>query len=254
MTLPLSTFVIPDWPVSSAVKALVTTRLGGISTGSYGLAGHRAGGLNLADHVGDDPTAVVHNRALLPTPPAVWLRQVHGSVVVEVHQVQGVPEADAAIATRPGRACAVLTADCLPVLLADRHGRCVGAAHAGWRGLSLGVLEQTVAALRAVVPDAELCAFLGPAIGPGSYEVGDDVVQVFLRQDSQAAWALRPGKQPGKFWLNLYELARQRLSRVGVSNIHGGDRDTLTESEVFYSFRRDGVSGRMASLVWLDRA
>jgi YfiH family protein len=146
----------------------------------------------------------------------------------------------------------VLTADCLPVLFADRLGRCVGAAHAGWRGLSLGVLEQTVLALRAAVPDAELCAYLGPAIGPESYEVGAEVVQVFLRHEAAAAEAIRPGVKPGKFMLDLYTLARQRLARVGVTELYGGDYDTLAEPEVFYSFRRDGVSGRMASVVWLD--
>jgi YfiH family protein len=252
MTLPPPNFLIPDWPVSGRVKALLTTRQGGVSTGAYGLAGHQPGGFNLGDHVGDDAEAVAHNRALLPCPPPFWLRQVHGNAVIDVHQAPDLPEADAAIATAPGRACVVMTADCLPVLFADRLGRCVGAAHAGWRGLSLGVLEQTVLALRAAVPDAELCAYLGPAIGPDSYEVGAEVVQVFLRHEATAAEAIRPGVKPGKFMLDLYTLARQRLSRLGLTDIYGGDRDTFTESDVFYSFRRDGVSGRMASLVWLD--
>jgi YfiH family protein len=252
MTLPSPNFLMPDWPVSSRVKALMTTRQGGVSTGAYGLAGHQPGGFNLGDHVGDDAEAVAHNRALLPCPPPFWLRQVHGNAVIDVHQAPGSPEADAAIATAPGRACVVMTADCLPVLFADRLGRCVGAAHAGWRGLSLGVLEQTVLALRAAVPDAELCAYLGPAIGPGSYEVGTEVAQVFLRQDAEAERALYPASQPGKFMLDLYTLARQRLARVGVTELYGGDYDTVAEPEVFYSFRRDGVSGRMASVVWLD--
>ncbi|MFN7668480.1 MAG: peptidoglycan editing factor PgeF [Burkholderiales bacterium] len=254
MTLPSPNFLIPDWPVSGRVKALITTRQGGVSAGAYGLAGHQPGGFNLGDHVGDDAEAVAHNRALLPAPSPVWLRQVHGATVVNLDQrlPERLPEADAAIATQPARSCVVLTADCLSVLFADRLGRCVGSAPAGWRGLSLGVLEQTVLALRAVVPDAELCAYLGPAIGPGSYEVGSEVAQVFLRQDAEAERALHPASQPGKFMLDLYTLARQRLARVGVTDLYGGDYDTLAEPEVFYSFRRDGVSGRMASVVWLD--
>jgi YfiH family protein len=247
-------FLIPDWPVSGRVKALMTTRQGGVSTGPYGLAGNKPGGLNLGDHVGDDVVAVAHNRGLLPTPAPVWLRQVHGITVCNIDQTdpREHPEADAAVATQPGRACAVLTADCLPILLADRQGRCIGAAHAGWRGLSLGVLEQTVLALRAAVPDAELCAYLGVAIGPDSYEVGAEVARLFTHQHADAALALRSAPESGKFLLDLYQIARQTLSRLGVSAVYGGTRDTFTESEVFYSFRRDGVSGRMASLVWLE--
>jgi YfiH family protein len=254
MAQPAPIFLVPDWPVLGRVKALTTTRQGGVSIGPYGLAGHRPGGLNLGDHVGDDAKAVEHNRALLPGPPPLWLRQGHGDAVVDVGQTQVSPEADAAIATEPGRACAVLTADCLPVLFADRQGRCVGAAHAGWRGLSLGVLEKTVGALRAAVPDAELCAFLGPAIGPDSYEVGAEVAQLFLRHDAAAAHALRAGERSGQFFLDLYALARLRLHHLGISDVYGGERDTLIEAEVFYSFRRDGLSGRMASLVWLEDA
>jgi YfiH family protein len=230
----------------------MTTRQGGVSTGCYGLHGNVAGGLNLADHVGDDPIAVAHNRALLPAPSPLWLRQVHGTTVIHVNQAEGVPDADAAIASAPGRACVVLTADCLPVLFADRDGRCVGAAHAGWRGLVQGVLENTVTAMKTLVPDAELCAFLGPAIGPDSYEVGDDVVQAFLCQDAATMAAIRTTSRPGKYLLDLYALAKQRLIRVGVNYIGGGERDTLKEPKVFYSFRRDGVCGRMASLIWLD--
>lgn len=246
--LPL---IRPDWRVAPRVQALITTRQGGVSVGPYGRVGGSPGGLNVAAHVGDLPSLVEQNRARLPVPSPTWLEQVHGVHVVVAGQYKTPPKADAVISSQPGQTCVVLTADCLPVLLADREGRCVGAAHAGWRGLLNGVLEATVRALRATCPDTDLVAYLGPAIGPQSYEVGAEVVEAFERFDRAAQLAVRPGRVPGKYWLDLYTLARQRLGGQGVMQISGGDADTYADSARFYSFRRDGVCGRMASCVWL---
>lgn len=257
----------PAWNVSPRVRAFVTTRAGGVSLPPYGRwAGDReaAGGLNLGLHTGDDPAHVECNRARLLSlagARAAWLEQVHGDVVVRADEVPlDVPvRADASVTAVPGVACLVMVADCLPVLLCDPLGRAVGAAHAGWRGLAAGIIEKTarrVAALAQCAP-ATLHAYLGPAIGPAAFEVGDDVRAAFLAaagQEEQAATArafVPRGGTSGKHLADLYALARLRLARLGVSEIAGGDLCTVTDRERFYSYRRDRVTGRMAALVWL---
>ncbi len=249
----------PEWPDAPAnVGALATTRRGGFSRGPYD-DGAGGGGLNLGMHVGDDPATVQRNRALvaaaLPGPPA-WISQVHGIAVVDAAGVQpGQPVrvADASIATAPGVVCAVMTADCLPVLFADLAGTVVGAAHAGWRGLAAGMRE-TVAAMRAAGA-GELTAWLGPAIGPAQFEVGGEVLDAFLsahadERQVRAAFAPFPGR-PGKYLADMNALARLLLARDGVTRVWGGNHCTATERELFYSYRRDGVTGRLASMVWL---
>ncbi len=182
-----------------------------------------------------------------------WLRQVHSARVVELGREPNLnPEADAAFTREPGQVCAVLTADCLPVLFCDRAGGVVAAAHAGWRGLAGGVLEATVAAMR--VPPNEILAWMGAAIGPQAFEVGDEVRGTFVAQHPEAAAAFlpHPAAAPGKWLADLYQLARIRLSHAGVEAIYGGGRCTFSEADHFYSYRRDGLTGRMASLIWLD--
>ena len=248
----------PQWPVPARVRAFVTVRAGGVSAGAFGLDGGAPGGLNLGDHVGDDPVSVAENRArlraMLPG-PVRWLQQVHGTAVHDADAPwdgEEAPVADAAVATRPGTVLAVMTADCLPILLADASGRAVGAAHAGWRGLAAGVAETTVDALRARVgADAPLLAWLGPAIGPAAFEVGDEVREAFCDADAASAHAFAPGAAPGKWWADLYALARRRLASRGVDRIHGGGLCTVADPRRFYSHRRDRRSGRFASLVWL---
>jgi YfiH family protein len=240
-------WIVPDWPAPPQVRALITTRAGGASRGAYA-------GLNLGLHSGDDIEAVTRNRASLrqwlPAEP-LWLRQVHGTKVIEADTAGGNPEADAALARRPGKVCAALTADCLPLLLCDQAGTTVAAVHAGWRGLCAGVIEQTLQAMGRSPMD--VLAYLGPAIGPEAYEVGAEVREAFIATDpegeSEAAFV--PGA-PGKFYADLYALARRRLARGGVSKVFGGKYCTYTERERFYSYRRDGATGRMASLIWIE--
>jgi YfiH family protein len=248
--------IIPDWPAPANVRALQTTRAGGVSVGAYAT-------LNLGDHVGDDPVAVVRNRALLrATLPAepVWLKQVHGNIVADADRTVGVPDADAALARQPGKVCVVMTADCLPLLVCDEAGTVVAAAHAGWRGLAGGVVEATVAAMN-VAPE-RLLVWLGPAIAPQAFEVGEEVRQAFMAHDPAAAKAFAPspalsaqhsalGTQ--KWLADIFLLARQRLALLGVKRVYGGGLCTYTDAERFYSYRRDRVTGRMASLIWLDR-
>ncbi|MGJ9416180.1 peptidoglycan editing factor PgeF [Massilia sp. CMS3.1] len=251
--------VIPDWPDAPAnIGALATTRRGGVSRVPYD-DGSAGGGLNLGLHVGDDPAAVAGNRArlqaLLPGRPA-WISQVHGADVVDAATVgidQSVRVGDASIATEAGVVCAILTADCLPVLFADRAGRVVGAAHAGWRGLAGGVLGQTVAAMRAAGAD-DITAWMGPAIGPQAFEVGQDVFDSFARAlpgiDVGFAFAARP-EHEGKYLADMCGLARRMLARDGVTSVFGGTDCTALQLDRFYSYRRDGVTGRQASLIWL---
>lgn len=236
-------FLIPDWPLPAGVQALCTTRRGGGSRGPWAA-------FNLGDHVGDDPAAVAANRARLarrlPEPP-LWLRQVHGVGVADADHAAGVPEADAAVARRPGRVCAVLTADCLPVLFCDTAGQVVAAAHAGWRGLCSGVLEATVRAM--AVPPSTLLAWLGPAIGAAAFEVGGEVRSAFLARDPEAETAFVRGA--GDRWLaDLYALARLRLRAAGLVSVSGGGLCTVGDAERWFSYRRDGVTGRMATLIW----
>ncbi len=190
-------------------------------------------------------------RPLLPAEPA-WLTQVHGTTVVDAATVAtDPPQADASIATRPGVVCAILTADCLPVLLCDRAGRVVGAAHAGWRGLAGGVLERTVAAMRAAGAD-EILAWLGPAIGPQAFEVGEEVRQVFVERDAGVGDAFVPvAHRAGKYHADLYRLARERLRQAGIESVSGGGLCTYSDRRRFFSYRRDGVTGRIGSFIWL---
>jgi purine-nucleoside/S-methyl-5'-thioadenosine phosphorylase / adenosine deaminase len=241
-------WIVPDWPVAAGVHALATTRAGGASCGAYA-------GLNLATRVGDDPRVVESNLAVLrqhlPSDP-IWLEQVHGTDIVDVERAasRSAPaRADGAVARTRGRVCAVLTADCLPVLLASRAGDVVGIAHAGWRGLAGGVIEATLE--RMAAPPAEVVAWLGPGISQSAYEVGQDVYDAFVGRDAGALEAFRPAA-PGKYRADLYALARRRLGAAGVAAVHGGGYCTYGEPERFYSYRRERTTGRMATLVWID--
>ena len=235
----------PDWPAPEGIRALVTTRRGGVSTGAYE-------SLNLATHVGDDPAAVTVNRhrlrhALgLPAEPA-WLEQVHGARVAVLPRKDHAP-ADAAVTRVHGQVCAVLVADCLPVFLASRTGDRVGIAHAGWRGLAAGVVEATIQAMEA--DPGTLIAWLGPSIGPRAFEVGSEVRDAFTGRDAGAAAAFRPGRD-GRFLADLPALARRRLAAAGVAEVHGGALCTHEDRARFFSYRRDGATGRMAALAWL---
>ncbi len=239
-----SSLIVPDWPAPSNVRFLQTTRLGGFSLLPYD-------SLNLGAHVGDDPVRVERNRNLLndmlPSEP-LWLEQVHGTSVALAEVAGCHPVADACISRKKNAVCVVMTADCLPVLLCDQAGSVVGAVHAGWRGLLDGVIEATVAAM--AIPGTHLLAWLGPAIGPQAFEVGPEVRAAFVASDATADTAF--AAHGDKFLADLYALARQRLAKLGVSRVHGGNFCTYTERERFFSYRRDGVTGRMASLIWLS--
>ncbi len=238
--------ILPDWPAPGNVHACMTTRSAGTSSGSYA-------GLNLGDHTGDDAGAVARNRAqlrqLLPADPC-WLKQVHGHAVCRADDPASSRAADAAVARQPRVVCAVLTADCLPVLLCDRAGGVVAAAHAGWRGLAGGVLEATVAAMG--VSPGELLAWLGAAIGPQAFQVGTEVREAFVADLPACAEAFTPDAAPGKWRADIYQLARLRLARAGVADIFGGGLCTVTDAARFYSYRRDGATGRMASCIWRE--
>ncbi len=240
--------ILPDWPAPPTVRALSTTRPGGVSTDGYA-------SLNLATHVGDAPDCVAENRArlqgLLPSEP-MWLEQVHGTDVAPWRDAEGPVTADAAFTSSANAVCVVMTADCLPVLFCDRSGTVVAAAHAGWRGLLGGVLEHTLRAMQ--VPGEHVLAWLGPAIGPRAFEVGDEVREAFIAADPVHREAFVAAGRPGKWLANLYRLATQRLRAAGVLAIHGGDRCTYEESGTFFSYRRDGLTGRQASLVWLTES
>ena len=239
-------FVQPDWRLPG-VRVLSTTRAGGVSEGAFA-------SLNLALHVGDDPLAVTENRrrlrgvAGLPAEP-LWLEQVHGIDVVVHSRQPGVARADASVAFEPGRVCAVMTADCLPVVLADRDGTRIGVAHAGWRGLAGGVIEATVAALD--VRPGELMAWLGPAIGPAAFEVGPEVRQAFVERDAAAAACFESNSR-GRHQADLAGLARLALARAGVSEVTASGECTAGDRSRYFSHRRDGASGRMATLAWLE--
>ncbi|MDO5102717.1 MAG: peptidoglycan editing factor PgeF [Lautropia sp.] len=220
-------------------------------------SGIESGGLNLGLNCDDDPAHVAINRqrvAQLIGQPVSWLTQVHGVEVLDSPDVLASPEADAQISTRPGLALAVLVADCLPVLLADRQGRVIGAAHAGWRGLAGGVLDNTVARMQAHAPAADLVAWLGPSIGPTAFEVGDEVRAAFLSRHPEAADAFTPREKPGKWLADLPGLARQRLLAAGVGEVLSAGACTWSDPARFWSYRRDPRCGRMAGLIWLTPA
>lgn len=235
--------IVPDWPAPPNVMALQTTRKGGFSGGPYD-------SLNLGDHVGDDPLLVERNRQslneILPSEP-VWLNQVHGVNVIDAGQAGCRPTADACIARRGNAICTVMTADCLPILLCDTEGGVVGAVHAGWRGLANGVIEATIMAMG--LPGDRFMAWLGPAIGPQAFEVGEEVRQAFVRHDPAAISAFTA--RGDKYLADLYALARHRLSALGVARVYGGRYCTLSDEERFFSYRRDGCTGRMASMIWI---
>ncbi|MFX1762000.1 peptidoglycan editing factor PgeF [Paraburkholderia sp. A1RI-2L] len=280
----------PDWHVAPRVRAIVTTRNGGVSLPPFGRwragaasladAAHEGGvelpcGLNLGRSSGDDLEHVEANRSRLLAyagVPAAWLKQVHGPVVVdaaaalESARAGALLEADASVTDQPGIACAVMVADCMPVLICDGAGRAVGAAHAGWRGLAAGVIEKTAQRVAALAGCAasELHAYLGPAIGPKAFEVGEDVRAAFMdhveaidgarrdavRVGTASAFVPRP-EAPGKYLADLGCLARLRLAEIGVTHISGGGLCTFTDREWFYSYRRERMTGRMAALIWL---
>jgi len=223
-------FLSPDWPAPPNVRAAMTTRALDLATGR------------------DEDRRRLREALALPAEPG-WLRQVHGTGVVRLEPGGGPPpEADASYATRPGVVCAIMAADCLPVLLCDDAGTTVAAAHAGWRGLAAGVLEATVRAMGR--PSGTLLAWLGAAIGPASFEVGAEVREAFLAADAEAAACFRPSPAPDKFLADLYGLARRRLARAGVRRVFGGGLDTFADPARFFSYRREGRCGRMAALVW----
>ncbi|MFZ6753661.1 peptidoglycan editing factor PgeF [Undibacterium sp. Dicai25W] len=251
--------LLPDWrEVPSNVRAMSTLRSGGCSTGVYGDM-HGTSGLNLGDHVSDDIAAVMANRtklnASLPN-DVIFLSQVHGNIVAQVETLVPGICADAVVSSTPGLVCAVLTADCLPVLFSDATGCVVAAAHAGWRGLASGVLQSTVHEMR-LRGAGEISAWLGPAIGPKKFEVGQDVYDVFTGQDKDAINSfvkISSNDIVGaerKYLADIYQLARNVLNSAGVNDITGGDYCTVTDKQKFYSYRRDGVTGRMASLIWI---
>ena len=247
MSLGWADLLLPDWPAPASVRACVTTRAGGVSAAPFD-------SLNLGDHVDDDPQAVAENRrrlqALLGCRPA-WLQQVHGIAVVEADPA-ALAVADASWSASPGVACAIMTADCLPVLFCERSGRRVAAAHAGWRSLAGGVLEASVAALDC--PAEQVLAWLGPAIGPQAFEVGAEVREAFVARHAKAAAAFVPSVNAGRFMADLYQLARIRLAAIGVTAVYGGGLCTFTDAERFYSYRREPRTGRLASLIWLEPA
>jgi polyphenol oxidase len=241
-------WLTPQWPAPTAVGALSTLRGGGVSLRPYA-------SLNLGAHVGDDPAAVLENRhrlraaAELPAEPA-WLSQVHGAHVLDLDAAGALGPADAAVTHRPGRICAILAADCLPVLFAADSGEAVGAAHAGWRGLAGGVLEATVQALG--VPPRTLLAWLGPAIGPRHFEIGPEVRDELLKGDAGAEAAFTVNAR-GRFMADLGVLARRRLARLGIDRTYGGGECTYSSPARYFSHRRDGQTGRQASLIWLRK-
>lgn len=243
MSIPL---IYPDWPAPAGVKALITTRQGGVSLPPWDT-------FNLGDHVNDDPVAVGENRrrlmAIVGVQTVTWLKQVHGTQVVSLPTGQSDVIGDAATAVEPNVVCAVLTADCLPVLFCNAQGTRVAAAHAGWRGLAAGVLERAVACFE---PEDRVLAHLGPAIGPRHFEVGPEVRRTFIAGDLGADVCFRPSSsREGHYLADLYALARRRLGGVGVIDVYGGEDCTVADSERFFSYRRDGETGRMASLIWL---
>lgn len=233
------------------VQGLMTTRQGGVSVAPYD-------SLNLGDHVGDDESAVKINRTLLvkelglPQDP-IFLNQTHSTKVLRLPYQEGMDlNADAVYSDQANQVCLVMTADCLPVLFTNRQGNEVAAAHAGWRGLCDGILEETVKQFR--VPKEDIIVWLGVAIGPKFFQVGKEVVEQFIAKDPQAKNAFTPDReQENKFMGNLYQIAKQRLNALGITEIYGGEHCTYSDKERFFSYRRDGKTGRLASLIWFSK-
>jgi len=249
--------LVPNWPASAQIGAFCTTRAGGVSKAPFD-------SLNLGRYVNDEPLAVSENRArvraLLPAEP-VWLRQVHGSRVwdADLTPTEEVIEADAAVTSKTNTVLTVMAADCLPVLISSPDGRVIGAAHAGWRGLLDGVLENTVDAMQAktgLSDGGQYLAWLGPAIGPSAFEVGEEVRAAFHEYAQKHAFPspaeafIAIDNKPGKYWANLYLLARQRLQSKGLTHVYGAEFCTVRDQTNFFSHRRDGLSGRFAVFIW----
>ena len=245
MIIPPFDWITPDWPAPTNVKACVTTRSGGVSGGAYAE-------LNLGDHVGDAPDLVRQNRELVNQAlgcQATWLNQVHSCDVVEANSETCT--ADASFSTRSQLAACVMTADCLPALFCDRQGTVVAAAHAGWRGLLNGVLEATIKSMQVEVD--QVLVWLGPAIGPNAFEVGQEVLEAFVAEQSAARAAFKPSHRHGYWYADIYQLARLRLERMEVSAVYGGGFCTVNDPQQrFFSYRQQAVTGRFASLVWLE--
>jgi YfiH family protein len=240
-------WIKPDWPASPNVRAFVTTRHGGVSTGEYA-------SMNLGLHSGDDAANVAKNRAIvrehLPSAPR-WMAQVHGVAVADLERLgpDDGPRADAAVTGAPKKVAVVLTADCMPLFFCNKHGTRVGVAHAGWRGMAAGVIEETVRALGS--EPADVLAWMGPAIGPAAFEVGPEVRAAFVEAEARAATAFVPHGE-GKYLADLYALARQRLERAGVGSITGGGFCTYRDAGRFFSYRRAKASGRMGAFIWME--
>lgn len=256
MTTSNSTFsnhFVPDWPAPASVRACITTRRGGVSATPYDSN-------NVGSHVGDNPEHVAQNRAQLCEQLGLkkspqWLEQIHGIKVVDACADQLVRTADGSYSNQPGQACLVMTADCLPILLCDKQGREVAALHCGWRSLAKGICGEALKKFTA--QPTELIAYLGPAISQSNFEVGVDVLEAFFeaarapQHAEQIAAAFISGQRPLHFYADIYALARAELNALGISDIYGGGLCTFAQAEDFYSYRRDGVTGRMASLIWL---
>jgi YfiH family protein len=239
----------PDWPAPAGVNAAVTTRTGGVSQGDFA-------SLNLADHVNDAPDAVDENRKLLQqhlqlTAKPAWLQQVHGAEVVQADGIHTQTQADAAWTRTRGLPCVVLTADCLPVLFCDRNATIVAAAHAGWRGLNAGVLQNTLAVFTAVgIAPKDVLVWLGPAIGQDNYEIDDQVRDPFFLRDPESDFSFRPTR-PGHWQFDIYRMARRFLWGRGVTEVSGGEYCTYADPR-FFSYRRQGQCGRQATMIWLS--
>ena len=243
--------IIPNWNAPNNVKSFASTRVGGFSTDAYQ-------GLNLGTHVGDDASLVENNRtwlkqqANMPAAP-VWLNQTHSTDVITVLEpMASVLDADGAFTTAKGVVCSAMTADCLPVILTDTKGTQVASVHAGWRGLAGGILENAVAKFSNLDSENKIIAWLGPAIGKQVFEVGDDVLEAFVRFDLQAKLAFAAKAEPGKWLANMSQLATQRLEKVGVSEVMDSNLCTFADPDLFYSYRRDGITGRQATFIWLE--
>ncbi len=243
--------IIPNWNAPNNVKAFASTRVGGFSTGAYQ-------GLNLGTHVGDDVSLVESNRtwlkqqANMPAAP-VWLNQTHSTdVVTVIEPTTDILDADGAFTTAKGVVCSAMTADCLPVILTDTNGTQVAAVHAGWRGLAGGIIENAVAKFSNLDSENKIIAWLGPAIGKQAFEVGDDVLEAFVSFDPQAKLAFKAKPEQGKWLANMSQLATQRLEKVGVSEVTDSNLCTFSDPDAFYSYRRDGITGRQATFIWLN--